>query len=405
MKIILKNKKKLCILLNFNALDQYVYQKKFFLNTIPKFFKEFYFIDISFLYGKCKKTKYKHLNLDKKIYKFYAPKNYDEFLDFSKDTKMTLIWDIGRSWTSLKFFFFLKNIDCNIVQISNIGNAQGTEYKNYKSFLKQKFFKALPHKLLILFSFFCFIPRIDIKFFSNKKYFLKIRNNIFNNFFSKFGLHLYAVKKFILINALAYDEILEAKKNISQKYIVMLNTNINHKDAITYSGKLPKKKVDEANTKLKNFLERVSKNFKKKVVICLHPSSNLDLEKKNFKGFKVVQYQTKKYIRSAWLVFLYETSSVVDAFILNKKIVALENTSMGQNWVNQSNNYPSKAGILKINIDNGFDDKNKNLLLKLIKKKKNSSKYNKFVSLSLIPDSKRFSGSFKILKIVKQTFF
>ena len=94
----------------------------------------------------------------------------------------------------------------------------------------------------------------------------------------------------------------------------------------------------------------------------------------------------------------------MDAFILGKKIVALENSAMGQNWINQSNQYPSKAGILKINIDNGLTLKHKNKLQKLIKQKKNSLKYNNFVKLNLIPDRKNINGTEKTLKIIKRLY-
>ena len=75
---------------------------------------------------------------------------------------------------------------------------------------------------------------------------------------------------------------------------------------------------------------------------------------------------------------------------------------LGQNWINQSNQYPSKAGILKINIDNGLTLKHKNKL-KAIKQKKNSLKYNKFAKLNLIPDRKNINGTEK-LKIIKRLY-
>jgi len=273
-----KEKKIFCVLLKYEVLEQYVYQKRFFLEQIPKYFKNFYFVDVSFLDGNPNKVSLKKINLDKKKYKFFCPKNLREFLNFSKNKEVTAIVNTGRSWESLKLFFLLRKVNFNLIQISNIGNAQGTEYKNYKSFLKQNFFKTVPHKLYLLFSFFYIIPKIDIKFISNKKHFLKFKNN----FLIKLGFNIFSAKKLILVNSLAYDEVMNSNNDINKKYIVMLNTNINHKDAIKFSGRANKRKIILANTKLKNFLEKVSREFKKKVVICLHPSSNLKKEKEFF---------------------------------------------------------------------------------------------------------------------------
>lgn len=397
-----KEEKIFCVLLSYSILEQFIYQKKFFLDLIPKYFKNFYFVDNSFLDGTVNKFNLKKkINLDQKKYKFFFPKNQNEFLNFTKNKKVTIIVNSTRSWRSLKLFFLLKKVNSNLIQISNIGNIQGTEYKNYKSFYKQNFFKAIPHKLYLLFTFLNLIPKIDIKFISNKKQFLKFKNN----FLVKLGLNIFSAKKLILVNSLAYDEVINSKNEINKKYIVMLNTNINHKDAIKFSGKTSKERVHLANMKLKKFLEKISKEFEKEVVICLHPSSNLKAEREIFKKFKVVQFQTKKFIRQAWILFLYETSSVVDAFILNKKIINLENSAMGQNWVNQCQQYPRKTGIAKINIDNDYYTDHINLIRKTLNQKNNPPKYDDFVRSHLRADEKKEMGSTKILKTIKKLYF
>lgn len=392
-----------CIFLKFDALKQYTYQKKFFLNLSKKYFTKIYFVDISFIENE-KKKNYKKEYIKDNFYSYFAPKNKKQFLSFFLKKKTTAILNTGRSWFTLKTLFLLKKIRCNLIQISNVGNAQGTEYKNYKSFISQNLNKSLPHKLYLFLSSFNIIPKIDIRFITNKQFFDKINSNFIINFLKVIKINFLSAKKFVLINSLAHDEANTSKEKLKNRYIVMLNTNINHKDAVKFSGKLSSKKVIIANKKLEFFLEKVSKILKKKVVICSHPSSNIAYERRFFKNFKVVQYQTKKYIKLAHIVFLYETSSIVDAFILGKKIVALENSAMGQNWINQSNQYPSKAGILKINIDNGLTLKHKNKLQKLIKQKKNSLKYNKFVKLNLIPDRKNINGTEKTLKIIKRLY-
>ena len=45
-----------CIFLKFDALKQYIYQKKFFLNLSKKYFTKIYFVDISFIENEKKKN-------------------------------------------------------------------------------------------------------------------------------------------------------------------------------------------------------------------------------------------------------------------------------------------------------------------------------------------------------------
>ena len=54
------------------------------------------------------------------------------------------------------------------------------------------------------------------------------------------------------------------------------------------------------------FLKNLSKTFKKKIVIALHPRDQLSKKKKIFKNLNFVKYQTPEYINKAFLVVFFE---------------------------------------------------------------------------------------------------
>ena len=100
---------------------------------------------------------------------------------------------------------------------------------------------------------------------------------------------------------------------------------------------------------------RGSKDFKKPVVVCLHPTIN-SREVKKFrksgllKGFKIVQYKTKEYIYKSFIVTTFDTSAVVDAALLKKKIIGLYSNYMDINQINHAKTYPYTLNIFFICI-------------------------------------------------------
>ena len=127
-------------------------------------------------------------------------------------------------------------------------------------------------------------------------------------------------KEYKLINSRSYDVNIEKKYSVKEKYITHLDAEMNGRHEIETRGYLPKNIVDKHYFHLRKFLKKLSKDFRKPVVICLHPSIN-PREVKKFrksgllKGFKIVQYKTKEYIYKSFLVTTFDTSAVVDAAI------------------------------------------------------------------------------------------
>ena len=141
--------------------------------------------------------------------------------------------------------------------------------------------------------------------------------------------------------------------------------------------------------------------YNKKVVVCIHPSDNLELKKKYFPSLEVVQYQARENIYKAFLVLFIESSSIVDAIFLKKRILTLISNFSGENVIDHSLRWVKKVGLLGINIEDEIKiDKNK-LLSKLDDAKKN---YSNYIKSFIAPDGNNI-GCEKIIKTLKERFF
>ena len=211
-------------------------------------------------------------------------------------------------------------------------------------------------------------------------------------------------KKYILVNSRSNDYFLENKHKISDEYIVHLDVEMNGMHEIETRGRLPKKNVNSHYYHLRNFLNKLSKSYRKKVIVCVHPGvkkRDLNKLKKSslLKGFKIVQFNTRNYIYKAYLVTTFDTSAIVDAAILKKKIIGLWSNYMDENQIMHSKTYPNIIGYLRINFENYNFNKNK--LLKILNSR--IFKYNKFIN-NYHSFKKGVKGSSQIISILKKDF-
>ena len=288
-------------------------------------------IDISFSNKKSKLKnklllKYKKLfNLNNK--NFYQPKNIFDFESIFKKNKIIIFYNyILKEYKYLKFNRSLIKLNIKKFAISNLGyNPISFNYVNRNYIKKINYF--LKHRLnyfifriLIVFHFF---TKIDIQFEASnyivknikKSISFKIKNKIKNLDFSYY-------RSIIKINSKHYDDFLLKKNTIKNKCIAFVDgMPFDHEDVLSREGSLPQNDRDLYYTNLKLLLKRLSKKFKKKVIICLHPKYDSNKSKKDYKGFKCFKYKTEKFIaQSSYVVFL-ESSCVVQAVLLKKKII------------------------------------------------------------------------------------
>ena len=98
------------------------------------------------------------------------------------------------------------------------------------------------------------------------------------------------------------------------------------------------------------------------------------------------------------MVLFYESTAIIDAILLKKRIVALQNKMMGEIWVKESNQYPTKVGVKKIDLNN-FKIPNKIKFIKDLEKR--SKNYNLFINNNLTHDKNEL-GMNKVIKEIKE---
>ena len=404
----LSKKKCFCLLTPFTSIFQYLDQKAYIINEISVSFDNFYLINSENLEFFPRKKKIPLKDFKKKIPKnceVIDPNNPKEFLNFAKDKELIIFCNIGRFWREFRTHYLLKKTNSKMIYLQNIGNFQTTFYPKARIFILQSFFKHIPHKVVILLSIFGLFPTVDLRFLSNRINYERVTNNFLyklskNNKY----LNFFYTKEFVLINSLSHDVHKSNTLSITEEKIVLVDTNINHKDNLLYSGRISNEKVEKSYKIIENFLKKISLLFNKPVVVCIHPSSNLDQIKNFLKEFEVVKYKTKENIYKSFLIFFYDSSSIVDALLLKKKILVLENELMGKSISELHRIYTTKIGLIKINLNQEFSIDNKEAFLNKIENTTNSQKFNNYIYNNLQPDG-NFNGTKKFIQKIKEKYF
>ena len=138
---------------------------------------------------------------------------------------------------------------------------------------------------------------------------------------------------------------------------------------------LDNQKINDHYKQLNEFLKNLSKKLGKKVLISIHPAYDMKITKQRFKNFKVFKFKTKELIRSASIILFFDTSAIIPAFVLKKKVICLRaDLFKGKRY--NSDLYKGLLNLksLKINTDLKSLDKKK-FLNDLEKRTKSYKKY------------------------------
>ena len=191
------------------------------------------------------------------------------------------------------------------------------------------------------------------------------------------------------------------KNYVSEKYIVLLDTDFLHPESVSIRGYVDNSVIYEHYKKLNMLLKHFQKFFKKKIIVSIHPKSNLKEKKLLFPDFQVTKYKTRELIYNSKLVLFFESSAILDAVILKKPIITLKSSHLDINSLRGSNDYAASLGIMQLDID----DYSK-LNLKLIKKEVigNISNYDSYLRNYIIHDKKNF-GYKIIINNIKKLFY
>ena len=340
--------------------------------------------------------KNKNFKLPKNV-EFFNPLSVKDFKNFMADKNIIAINSFGRTFNDLKIHFLFKYFKVKQIQISNIGNLQSQIVPVNKINISAWYFKAmhdLGHKATVILSNLNLVSKIDIRFISDKKKFKLLKKN---SLFKK--LNLFYCKEHILINSNAYDVIKSAKPLVNEKKIVLLDIMFNHAERLAMGSKPKKKLVDDFYKKINKLLDYLSKNFKKKVVICVHPKDSLTKKKLIFRNYEVVKYASQENIFKAFLVFFFDTSAIVDAILLKKRIFAITSKAMDKNQISLAVEYHKIVGIPILDLDDRSIFNKKKFL-----KRGNFKRYSNYTERNIAPDGENL-GYKKIIKTIKNRFF
>lgn len=189
-----------------------------------------------------------------------------------------------------------------------------------------------------------------------------------------------------------YKKLLNRKKK--EKYIVFVDSCLDHKDVVKYQGNLKENKREKYYFLIKNTLNAFKKFYKKKIIICLHPKTNKKVIEKYLNGFYITKFNTLFYITRAKIVLFHESSSIINAIILKKKIINLHGSVMGPYYKIRNKIYPKLINIPRINI-NDWQKIKKNQLNKF---EKFNSRYNGYINLIKKNELKNLSKRLMLIK-------
>lgn len=395
--------------------------KNFWLK-VSKRFDKFYFINLINLIDKKKSSDDKNY-IKKKFPKnliIFTPKTYSELKLFLKKNQIITFISLGRDLKYFYTLYLLKKFKSKILVNLTIGytgqnNNFFREKNNYLNnlyyFLK---FIVLKKIIWLFFRFFVFInifPKIEILFDGSKK-----NINIYKNYFTHKikkkipWFNISYIKEVIHVNFRSYETLIDQLPKLENKYIVFLDSCFDHGDAIQFQGRRDETTRAKYYFYLEKTLKRISGLYKKKIIICLHPKTDTNILKKYIKDISIKKHQSSQFITKAAFVLFHDSSIILDAIFLRKKIINLRSPLMGK-YYEASNKKYSKSikmpiidmsqyqKINKKNLDKFFDNKNlyKNYL-------KNFLTFD-LDKISKVKNKEKLKGSEQIITILNERFF
>ena len=379
-----------------NGIDQIkilnIYQN--YIETIIKNYGKFTIVCFSRYSKKRTIKKFKDNLLEKKFknnLKILYPKNKFEFNRFIKNKKVFAFDGMGKVFNEYKIRYLINQKNIFIILLSNIGyiSNEYTGIKKQKNLIwsYSKTFKKYLYRILIIFNIF---PQTFLYFESRTKIvdrilnsnLRKLINNIPNLKFLKNFLNIYR------INSNPYENFLKLKKIKKNNRIIFIDGNYKHSE-IVHRENLDLRKIEkEYFDLLVEKFTTLEKIYKKKVEICLHPSSNLNFYKKKLKKFKVSKGNTIKRVLGSHFVILHDSSSVMEALVAKKKILLLETNTFGNYISNRILIYKKTLKLPSIDLHS-----RKSLKPNIFKDYKKTEKYrNQYIKDNLIKDYGKFSS-------------
>ena len=339
---------------------------------------------------------------------FINPFDSKDFANFMYGKELIAINKIGRNFSEWKVYFLFAKYKIKQIQISNLGNIQ-TNVQLVKRYIfrgiLKKIYHDYSHKIIVLLSNLGLVPKIEIRFVTDVRIidYKKKGESPFKKIFNYFNFHF--AKEFILVNSRSFDEVKERKNEIDEDRIVLLPVNpgtyVDFVQDASSNETMNKKSVEKYFYYIKKLITHLSNIYNKKVIVCIHPAENLKLMKQFLPDFEIVQYKTRENIFKAFMVLFHDSSAIIDAILLKKRIITLSSIYINKNHNICGDDYAQKVGILKMSLEDQININKNHFISQLDKAKEH---YLNYIKSNIAPDGNE-PGHEKIIRIIKERFF
>jgi len=317
-------------------------------------------------------------------FKFINVSNYKRLNEILKNNKGSIcLPNLCDQYTDWLLFIIFKFNKLKLVLISQMGD-RGLTSSNKSNIYINMIEKVIFMTSLML-RYMYVLPKYDLLFLASKNKVSEI--NKYNKF-----------RKIIYVNSYHFDQVLNFKESITEECIVFLDSNTPyHLDQIRMGLKLiePKDYYDNLN----KVFEKIEKYYNKKVVICAHPSFDMEKSEFCFRNRLVVKNKTLEYISQSKLVLLHNSTALNFAIAMRKPALLLDTDCFNTAMKHTLNIFYEELGINKTNF---YKDEN---ILEVLKKTEsiNNEKYDSYIEnyLAVSKDCQKNSTSLIIDRLLK----
>ncbi len=345
----MKLEKSLCYINLSDDLVRFSIVNKELIKELSKNFNKIYILNLHKLRFFHKHKVFsieKNKKLLPKNFKIIDIKNSNDFLKFSKNKKLDIIMnELSKSVVDFKIFYLLKKVNAKLIMISTTSMWGASIFidipfkkifTGYKHVIKKGFYYFW--RILTIINIF---PKIHILFESNSEN-IKVFNTglsrKFENSFPFFKISLY--RRIIHVNSKLFDTFYQNRKKKNktknkEKFILFIDSPMEAEDRTSREGPVSPNIKKKYYKNLFFALNKISVTFKSKIIVSLHPDmlKSFDQISKNFKNNNKIVISKKRtvdLIGNSSIVLFCFSSAVLNAVMLNKKIIGLRSKYFGR---------------------------------------------------------------------------
>ena len=385
------------------------------LDIYKQIFKEygnFYILNLSnFIISKKKITSVKKKNIFSKRVKIFKPQNKTELINFFKNKTFIAFNNLSKDFINFRIYYYLNKIDIKQILLMNYGHKASTytfleknerifsNIKNKIYFIKRKSSYLIFRILTILYVF----PKIEHYFEASKDVVDSINNKRgiikkIEGFFPFLKISYF--RNTYKINSRAFDSF-KINKKISSKFICFVDSGIKNADISLRGEEIDLKQRKKYYTHLKSLFAYLTKIYNKKIIICLHPKNSDKYIYKNFKEFKILKYRTSEIIKDSYIILFHDSSAVLDAILMKKKIICIKSNILGNFWGQRIDWYTDILSLPSIELNKRYSINKSKLLKKFTLSRIKQKKY----ILKNLQIDKNKTGSRKIIDVINKIYF